>query len=105
RAERIAASAFDEDSPLYPVILLLRHLAKIDAAEEPLLQQRKLAAALAGGEADSADALPLLAELLGIPSDVPAPSLSPAVLRERLLSILHAQLRLMTASRPLCLVI
>jgi class 3 adenylate cyclase/predicted ATPase len=105
RAERISASAFDEDSPLYPVILLLRHLAKIDAAESPAVQQRKLAATLAGSEADNADALPLLAELLGIPSEFPAPLLPPAVLRERLLSILHAQFRLMAESRPLCLVI
>ncbi len=105
RAERIAASAFDEDSPLYPVILLLRHLAKIDTSEPPSAQQRKLADVLAGTEADTADALPLLAELLGIAADVPAPPLAPAVLRERLLSILHTQFRLMASARPLCLVI
>ncbi len=109
RAERIAASAFDEDSPLHPVIVLLRHLAQIDPAEQPLEQRRKLADALAASAADNAadnaDALPLLAELLGIPSDVQAPPLAPAILRERLLSVLHAQLRAMAEARPLCLVI
>jgi class 3 adenylate cyclase/predicted ATPase len=105
RAERIGASAFDEDSPLYPVILLLRHLAKIDASEPASMQRQKLGEVLSGSEADVADALPLLGELLGIPSDVAAPPLPPAVLRERLLSILHSQLRLMAGSRPLCLVI
>ncbi len=113
RAERIAASAFDEDSPLHPVILLLRQLAQIDPAEQPSEQRRKLADALAASAADSAadnaagnaDALPLLAELLGIPSEVQAPPLAPAILRERLLSILHGQFRAMTKSRPLCLVI
>ena len=105
RAERVAASPFDEDSPLYPVSFLLRQIAKIDRTEPPAAQQRRLAAVLQGSAADKADALPLLAELLDIKPDVPAPPLAPAVLRERLLSILHSQLRHMAAAEPLCVVI
>ncbi len=105
RAERLTASPFDEDSPLYPVIFLLRQIARIDHAAPPAMQQRRLAAALGGSAADKAEALPLLTELLGITPDGPVPALAPAVLRERLLSVLHDQLRHMAAAAPLCLVI
>ncbi len=105
RVERISASPFDEDSPLHPVIFLLRNIAKIDDEESPAARRQMLAAALAGSEAERADAAPLLTELLGIPAEFPAQTLAPAVLRERLLSILHAQLRLMAESEPLCLVV
>jgi class 3 adenylate cyclase/tetratricopeptide (TPR) repeat protein len=91
--------------PALPCHFLLRQIAKIDRTEPPAAQQRRLAAVLQGSAADKADALPLLAELLDIKPDVPAPPLAPAVLRERLLSILHSQLRHMAAAEPLCVVI
>lgn len=105
RAERLAASPFDEDSPLRPVILLLRQLARIDAGEPAAEQRRKLLALIAGTEAEKADALPLLADLLGIESDIPMPALPPAVLRERLLAALHAQFLRIGAAGPLCVVV
>jgi class 3 adenylate cyclase/predicted ATPase len=105
RAERLAASPFDEDSPLRPVIVLLRQLAKIDSSEPASAQREKLAAFLSGTGADTAEQLPLVQELLGIEPEQPRPALAPAVLRERLLSILHDQLRRIAATKPLCLVV
>jgi class 3 adenylate cyclase/predicted ATPase len=105
RAEQLPTSPFDEDSPLRPVILLLRRLAHIDPADAPAVQRDKLASALVGEAADKAEALSLLAELLGIPREVPTPRLPPAVLRERLLTVLLTQVRLRTAEAPLCLVV
>ena len=105
RAERLAASPFDEDSPLRPVIVLLRQLAKIDSGEPASVQREKLTALLTGTGADTAEQLPLVQELLGIEPEQPAPVLAPAALRERLLSILHDQLRRIAVSKPLCLVV
>lgn len=105
RAERLAASPFDEDSPLRPVIVLVRQLVRIDSAEPAAVQREKLATFLAGTGADTAEQLLLLEELLGIETKLPVPAMAPAALRERLLSILHEQLRRIAATKPLCLVV
>jgi predicted ATPase/class 3 adenylate cyclase len=105
RCERVAASPFDENSPLRPVVLLLRHLARINPADPPPIQRNKLAAILLGEDADRTEAFPLLAELLGIPQEAHTAPLPPALLRERLLTVLHTQLCLSTARLPLCLVV
>jgi class 3 adenylate cyclase/predicted ATPase len=106
RVVRLAASALDQDSPLYPVIAFIRAESGLLPDERAAAQLEKLRAALAGDPTERNAALPLLAELVGIPSNDPKPqALPPAVLRERILQVLVDQVLLPPDDRPLCLVI
>lgn len=119
---RIAASAFDRDSPLRPFLAHVRLLAGLEGDDPAHAKLDKLAAALRGPETDRAAHLPVLAGLLrvwpGAGSDAetasgtgvePAPgtpspaSLPPALLRERELRAVAGQL--LAADGPLCLVV
>jgi predicted ATPase/class 3 adenylate cyclase len=101
RVVHLAASAFDEDSPLRPIIAFLRHAARLDPdepREERLIRLQELL---------SRDtALPLFAELVGLSLDDPEiRGLAPEALRERLLSALVEQFLLWADETPLCLVV
>ena len=103
---RFAASAFDEDSALHPVIAYLRNTAGLEADDTRAIELDKLAAILAGDEAATQAALPVLAELVGISSDDPAiRALSPAQLRERILTVLVEQILLLSRQKPLCVLV
>ena len=92
RVVHLAASDFDADSPLRPVIAFLRDAARLDSDRPRAAQLARLQAILAGNAADRRAASPLIAELLGIaPDDAAIGRLPPEVLRERLLATLIAQ--------------
>ena len=104
---RLAGRAFDEDSALAPVVAFLRLSARLEPDDPREMQLEKLRAVLAGDAARRQAALPVLAELAGIPSvdDAALRSLSPEHLRERMLSVLIDQVLALADSRPLCLVV
>ncbi len=103
---RLAASPFDEDSALHPAIAFFRAAAELEADDPPGIQLAKLGAVLAGDAAAQRAALPVLAELIGIPLDgSPISSLSPAQLRERILSVLVQQVLSLAMRKPLCVVV
>jgi class 3 adenylate cyclase/predicted ATPase len=105
RVVRLAASALDQDSPLYPVIAFVRAVSGLVPDDSPAVQREKLESVLVGDAAGRAAALPLLAELLGIASnDAATQVLPPAVLRERILRVLVDQILLPANDRPLCIV-
>jgi class 3 adenylate cyclase len=102
----LAGRAFDEDSALYPVIAFLRLTAQLEPDDPRDVQLDKLKSALAGDDAVKRAALPVLAELAGIPhDDTVLRALSPEQLRERMLSVLVAQLLLWASAKPLCLLV
>lgn len=106
RVVHLAASAFDEDSPLRPVIAFLRDAARLDPDAPREERLTRLESVLAGDEQQKREILPLIGELVGITADDPAiRALPPDVLRERLLSALMAQLLLRADTGPLCLVV
>lgn len=105
RVVRLAASALDQDSPLYPVIAFIRAASGLVADDPPAAQLEKLRSVLAGDPAGRSAALPLLAELLGIASnDAAAQVLPPAVLREHILQVLVHQVLLPPDDEPQCIV-
>jgi len=106
RILNFAARVFDEDSPLRPLISGLRAGAQLDPGDAPETQRDKLAGLLTGEPEEHAAAVSLLGGLIGIPSDAPAVKpMPPVMLREQLLSMLVRQIALLSAHRPLCLVI
>ena len=106
RVVHLAASDFDADSPLRPVIAFLRDAARLDSDRPRAAQFARLRAILAGNAADRRAASPLIAELLGIaPDDAAIGRLPPEVLRERLLATLIAQFLLAADARPLIVVV
>ncbi len=106
RIVRLAASAFDEDSPLHPVIAFLRNAAQLDPDATREARRARLETVLAGNAEQRRASLPLFGELVGIEADDPAiRTLPPEALRERLLSALVDQLLLAAQASPLCLVV
>jgi predicted ATPase len=106
RAVHLAASDFDADSPLRPVIAFLRDAARLDSDRPRVAQLARLQAILAGNAADRRAAAPLIAELLGIaPADAAIGRLPPEVLRERLLATLITQFLLAADAKPLIVVV
>src|SRR5262249_22445043 len=90
----------------YPVTTFLRRLARIDAKDAPDVQREKLEAVLTGDDATRQAALPVLADLIGVSGDDPKQwAQSPTELRERMLTTLIDQILLLSADKPLCLVI
>jgi class 3 adenylate cyclase len=106
RCVRLAGRSVDEDSALYPLIAFLRMTAHLEPDDPPDVQLAKLRSLLAGDEAVKRAVLPVLAELVGMPSDDAAMrALSPEQLRERMFSVLIEQVLLLARDGPLCLVI
>ena len=102
---RLAASAFDEDRPLGPVINHIRVTAGLDPADERPALLRKISAILAGDAGQRKRALPVLAGLAGLPINLPVqPQLSPEELRRQTVAILVEQLLAVSARQPVCLV-
>ncbi len=106
RIVHLVASAFDEDSPLHPVIGFLRSAAQLDPDAPREVRLARLESVLAGDAEQRRNSLPLFGELVGIAADDPAiRALPPEMLRERLLSALVEQLLLSADTAPLCLVV
>jgi class 3 adenylate cyclase/predicted ATPase len=106
RIIRLAASRFDEDSALYPVIAFLRAAGRL-SAEMPAIEQRaRLSGLLSADPASRNEEVSLIAELLGLPTDEPRlAAANPAAVRARLLDTLVAQLLDAAKSAPVCLVL
>nr|WP_294524202.1 AAA family ATPase [uncultured Rhodopila sp.] len=103
---RIAGSAFHEDSALYPVTAHLRRIARLEPDDSHIVQLKKLRSVLSRDDAAIRTAMPVVAELVGIPhSDMEVQALSPEGLRERLLSVLIEQFLLQAREKRLCLVV
>ena len=101
---RLSGSALDEDSALHPVVSFLRLTAALELGDTDAMQLEKLRAILAGDAAAREAALPVFAELVGIPMPGPAtPPASPAILRERTLACLVEQLLAQASRRPVFL--
>ncbi len=106
RVVHLAASDFDADSPLRPVITFLRNAARLDPEAPPAARLARLEAILAGNAAERRAALPPIAELLGIATeDAGIEALAPELLRERLLATLVEQFLLMADAMPLIVVV
>jgi class 3 adenylate cyclase/predicted ATPase len=106
RLVRLAALAFDEDSPLRPVADHIRARAALEADDTPETARAKLEAVVAGGEDERRQALPVIALLAGLPADdAAAEALTPDRLRERTIAVLTQQLLLRAEAQPLCLVV
>lgn len=87
----LRCSAFHQKSALYPAIVHLRHVFEIAESDPPESQLDKMEAALAGYPFEPAEAVPLLAALLSVPSVAgryPPLELSPARRKEKIRQIL-----------------
>jgi class 3 adenylate cyclase/predicted ATPase len=102
----LAASAFDEDSPLRPFVDYLYVIAGLAPVDAPNQGLTKLEAILVGDEAQKKTASSVLAGLFRLPVKAPAiEKLLPHQLRERTISVMIEQLLGMARERPLCLIL
>ncbi|MGZ4166759.1 MAG: AAA family ATPase [Solirubrobacteraceae bacterium] len=100
-------SPHHRDTTLYPVIRYLERLLALDAAGDPAEQLRVLADAVNAAGVRSPEAVPILADLLGISAerDEAIPGLTPRDVRTATLRILEALLIANPARHPLLLVV
>ena len=85
----LQCTPYHSESALYPVIQHLNRAAGFAPADTPAVRTGKLRALLAARHVAHAAALPMLAELLSIPSaGSPPPALSPAQRKAALLALL-----------------
>jgi class 3 adenylate cyclase len=106
RLFRLAASVFDEDRPLAPIIDHLRAVAELHPTDERPAALRKISDILAGTAEQRKRALPILTGLAGLPFDAPGlTQFSPQELRRQTVAILVEQLLAFTQKLPVCLVI
>jgi class 3 adenylate cyclase/predicted ATPase len=97
---RCFCSAHHQGSALYPVIRQLERAAGFTQDDPPAVKLDKLEALLAGA-ATAAEAMPLLAELLSLPSDrYGRVSLSPPAKKERTLQALVRQVEDLSRRNP-----
>ncbi len=103
---RYFCSQHSQDTALHPVIAQLRHAAKLDIDD---LEHEKLGKleALLSSSAPSAEEIALFADVLSIslPHEFPAVKLSPQRKKEKTLKALIQQLRYLTASRRVLIVL
>ncbi|MBI2799875.1 MAG: AAA family ATPase [Gammaproteobacteria bacterium] len=99
-------SAHFQHTALYPVIAFLERALQFERGESSAAKIEKLADLITEFQLPLADALPLLAALLSLPSPAghPAMMLSPAQQRQRTLSVLLDSILNAAARRPVCLV-
>jgi class 3 adenylate cyclase/predicted ATPase len=102
----MAASAFDEDSPLRPMSDHLRLAARLDIGDDQPTALAKLEAIVLGDPDERARARAIMANLVGVQSDDPVlANLLPEQLRERTVAVLIEQLMLLAGQRPVCVVV
>jgi class 3 adenylate cyclase/predicted ATPase len=103
QAIRFFCSPYHTESALRPVIAQLERAASIDAADGAETRLAKLVSLLEAAGPQSDGTVSLFAELLSIPTAGRYPSLdlAPEERKRRTLAMLADQLRLLSASRPL----
>ena len=100
---RLSSSAFDQNSPLRPLLTYLRSTAGIDPEDNADLKQAKLAAIFRG--AGTPERLSVIADLLRIQSPPQLSEASPTRLRELSLQVLLDHFIALAGDRPLCVVV
>ncbi len=99
-------SPYHRQSALHPVIEQLRRVLRLEPHDAPATRLDKLEATLESLGLDLAEAAPLLADMLSLPSDrYPPPALSPHQRRERLLHTLVTVVESMAARAPVLMVV
>ncbi len=100
-------SPYHGSSALYPVTEMLRARLRLSEDADPRLQLERIRASLIEHRADSDGALPLMAQLLGIPPEAgySPVALHPLTQKQRTLDILLALILVPTERRPTLLVI
>jgi class 3 adenylate cyclase len=95
-------SPYHTNSALYPVIGLLERATRLDRNDPPAAQLARLEAMLARSSDRLGEVVPVLAVLLGVPTDerYPALSLTPEVQKRRTLQALVDQLAGLAAHQP-----
>ena len=99
-------SPYHLNSPLYPFIEKFEHSAGFARGDSTAHRLQKMEAALTGTAAQLADAAPLFAALLSLPTDrYPALDLSPQKRKERTLEALAGQVEAFARQGPVLLVV
>ncbi len=95
-------SPYHANSALHPVIALLERAARLSRADPPERQLGRLEALLALASDDLAEAMPLIADLLALPTGerYPPLDLSPQARKERTLAALIEQLVGLAGKQP-----
>jgi predicted ATPase/class 3 adenylate cyclase len=99
---RLSSSAFDQNSPLRPLLTYLRSTAGIDPEDMPGVKQAKLAVIFRGP--DTPERLSVISDLLRIQSPPQLSDASPTQLRELSLQALLDHFVALAQERPLCVV-
>lgn len=104
---RYGCSPYHVDSALWPVIGQLEQAVGLARAEEPAQQLERLEALVSASDQSVQETVPLLAELLGLPTDerYPRVDLPPAERRARTLGALTTHLIASAARTPALLVV
>lgn len=99
-------SPYHLNSPLHPFIERFEHAAGFTRDDAPEARLAKMEQALRGSPAQIAEAAPLFAALLSLPTDrYPALALSPQKRKERTLEALAAQVEALARTGPVLLVV
>jgi class 3 adenylate cyclase/predicted ATPase len=95
-------SPYHTNSALYPVIGLLERAARLDRDDQPDEQLDRLEAMVARSSDRLDDIVPLLADLLGVPTGTryPVPTLTPDMRKQRTLQALVDQLAGLAIQQP-----
>jgi len=99
---RFFCSPHHQESALYPIIMQLNHAAGFQRDDTVPVRLDKLEALLSQGRSNLGEALPLIAELLTIPTDGRCKllDLSPHQRKQRTLATLVAQIEGLAADQP-----
>jgi class 3 adenylate cyclase/energy-coupling factor transporter ATP-binding protein EcfA2 len=104
---RLQCSPYHNDSALYPVIQYLGRAAGFVATDSPIARTEKLSRLFAHRVASDATAIPLLTEMLSIPTPAPAMpvSLTPAQRKTATIALLVNEMVRLGESDPVLLVL
>ena len=102
----LQCSPYHRDSALYPVIQHLGRAARFVAGDSPAIRIEKLGALFAGRAAADASTIPLLAELLSLPTPTPLSlSLTPAQRKAATIGLLVDEIVRLCEVDPVLLVV
>ncbi len=103
---RYQCSPFHRNAALYPIVAHLELAAGFAREDTPQQELDKLERLLAGGEAQRAEAAPLLAALLSLPAERYSPlELSAQSRKERTLEVLVDQVEALSQTQPVLMIL
>ena len=100
-----SCSPYFQNTRLYPIVGLLEQLLGIEPGDGPETRRARLDDTLSRYALDESGAAWLLAQLLGLPTDPPAPETITAQQRERIREVFVALLQRYSAQQPVVLVV